>query len=174
MHNPDSTMAQQVAQAIRDFQQQRTGHSPKAVTVVLSEDTLVVTMHEALTPAEKALSRTSAGAAQVRDFHRQLFESSVESLRQEIQRITGVAVRQAAAEVETTTGAVLHVFTSGTMVQVFQLAGGLSAADWNGDGRPGAADGDVAGVTSHEGLRAAADAIRLSAEPLVGSANPEE
>ena len=151
MDNSRTTMAQQVAQAIRDFQQERTGHVPKAVTVVLSEDTLVVTLHEALTPAEKALSRTAEGAAQVRDFHRQLFESSVESLRQEIERITGVAVRQAAAEVETTTGAVLHVFTSGTMVQVFQLAGGLSVESWNGDGPPGAADGDGAGVQLHEG-----------------------
>ena len=151
MNHSRTTMAQQVAQAIRDFQQERTGHVPKAVTVVLSEDTLVVTLHEALTPAERALSRTAEGAAQVRDFHRQLFESSVESLRQEIERITGVAVRQAAAEVETTTGAVLHVFTSGTMVQVFQLAGGLSAETWNGDGRPRAVDGDGDGVKLDEG-----------------------
>lgn len=149
MDKSRSTMGQQVAQAIRDFQQQRTGFAPKAVTVVLSEDTLVVTLHEALSPAEKALSRTAEGAAQVRNFHRQLFESSVELLRQEIERLTGVAVRQAAAEVETTTGAVLHVFTSGTMVQVFQLAGGLTAADWNGNGRPGAAEYDEAGVTLH-------------------------
>jgi len=128
------TMAQQVAQAASDFQRQRTGHAPRAVTVVLSGDTLVVTLHEALSPAEKALARSADGAAQVQEFHRQLFKSSVDSLWQEIERITGVAVREAIAEVETTTGAVMHVFTSGTMVQVFQLAQGVTAETWNGNG----------------------------------------
>ncbi len=127
------TMAQQVAHVVSDFQRQRTGHAPRAVTVVLGEDTLVVTLHEALSPAEKVLARSADGAAQVQEFHRQLFRTSVDSLREEIERITGVAVREAAAEVETT-GAVVHVFTSGTMVQVFQLAEGIAADTWNGSG----------------------------------------
>jgi hypothetical protein len=54
-------------------------------------------------------------------------------LRQEIKRITGVDVREAAAEVEPATGTVVQVFTSGTMVQVFQLSQGISAADWGGN-----------------------------------------
>jgi uncharacterized protein YbcI len=69
----DPTMAEQVAQAISVYQEQRTGYLPKAVTVVLSDDTLVVTLHEALSPAEKALANTSEGAVQVQEFHRQLF-----------------------------------------------------------------------------------------------------
>jgi uncharacterized protein YbcI len=129
------TMAQQVAQAASDFQEQRTGHAPSAVTVVLSEDTLVVTLHGALTPAEETLSRSPAGAAQVQEFHRQLFANSSELLRQEIKRITGVKVREAAAEVGTTTGTVVHAFTSGTMVQVFQLTQGIPADTWNGKER---------------------------------------
>ena len=130
----DPTMAQRVAQAISVFQEQLTGYPPKAVTVVLSDDTLVVTLHEALSPAEKALAGTPEGAAQVQEFHRQLFRSSVDLLREKIKRITGVAVGEAAAEVETMTGAVVHAFTTGTMVQVFQLAGRISADDWNGSG----------------------------------------
>jgi uncharacterized protein YbcI len=122
MNQSQRTVAEQVAEAARAFQQQRTGHSPKAVTVVLGEDTLVITLHEALSPAEKALARSAAGAAQVQEFHRQLFSSSAESLRQEIKRITGREVREAAAEVEATTGSVIQVFTTGTMVQVFQFA----------------------------------------------------
>jgi hypothetical protein len=55
-------------------------------------------------------------------------------LLEEIKRITGVAVGEAAAEVEATTGAVVHAFTTGTMVQVFQLASGISADVWNGNG----------------------------------------
>jgi uncharacterized protein YbcI len=133
------TMAQQVAQAARAFQKQRTGHTPKAVTVVLSQDTLVITLHGALTPAEQATSTNPAGAAQVQEFHRQLFANSSAELRQEIRRITGVEVREAVAEVETATGAVVHAFTSGTMVQVFLLSETLSAETWDGietGGRP--------------------------------------
>src|SRR3972149_3969039 len=104
MNNFKSTIAQQVAQVASDFQQQRTGHAPKAVTVVLSEDTLLVTLHGALSPAEQALAKSPAGAAQVQDFHRQLFADSCEPLRQEIKRITGVEVREAVAEIEPTTG----------------------------------------------------------------------
>ena len=132
MKKLDPTMAQQVAQAISVFQEKRTGYPPKGVTVVLSDETLVVTLHEALSPAERALSRTPEGAAQVQEFHRQLFKSSVDLLREEIKRITGVAVGEAAAEAETTTGAVVHAFTSGTMVQVFRLAGRIPPEAWNG------------------------------------------
>ena len=132
MNKPTRTMAQQVAQAASDFQQQRTGHAPQAVTVGLSEDTLVVTLHGALSPAESAMAQSAAGAAKVREFHQQLFTSAADSLREAIRKITGVAVREAVAEVQTTTGTVVQVFTSGTMVQVFQLAQGISAAVWNG------------------------------------------
>ena len=127
-----STMAQQVAQAAIDFQKQRTGHAPKAVTVVLSGDTMVITLHGALSTAEAALAKSPAGAAQVQDFHRQLFANSCEPLRKEITRITGVEMRESVAEVEPSTGTVVQVFTSGTMVQVFVLAHSLPAGSWNG------------------------------------------
>lgn len=78
------------------FEQGRTGnHGPKSVTVVLSEGTLVITLHNALSPAEKALARTVAGAAQIQESHRQLFANSADSLRQEIKRTTGMEVREA-------------------------------------------------------------------------------
>ena len=134
MDHTNSTMAQQIAVAASAFEQMRTGHGPKSVTVVLSEETLVITLHGALSPAERALAQTPAGAAQVQDFHRQLFTDSADTLRREIKRITGVAVREATAEVETKTGTVVHVFTTGTMVQVFLLAHGISADTWSGSG----------------------------------------
>jgi uncharacterized protein YbcI len=116
------TMAQQVAEAAKVFQQQRTGRAPKAVTVVLGEETLVITLHDALTPAEKALALSPAGAAQVQEFHRQLFLTSADGLRDEIKRITGREVREAVAEVEPATGSVVHAFTTGNVVQVFLLS----------------------------------------------------
>lgn len=130
----NSTMSQRIAQVASAFHQQRTGHEPKSVTVVLSEDTLVITLREALSLAEKALATSAAGAAQVQEFHRQLFSTSSESLRQAIEEITGVEVREATAEVETRTGAVMQVFTNGTMVQVFLLAQSISAEAWNKNG----------------------------------------
>ena len=131
MDMPPSIMAQRVAKAASDFQHQRTGLVPEAVTVVLSADTLVVTLHGALSPAEKALARSPGGAAQVQEFHRQLFTNSSESLCQEIRRITGVEVRQALAEVEPATGAVVQVFNTGTMVQVFLLSQNIPEKTWN-------------------------------------------
>ena len=130
----DPTMAEQVAHAISVFQEQRTGYPPKAVTVVLSDETLVVTLHDALSPVEKALARTPEGAVQVQEYHRQLFKDSVGLLRQEIKRITGVAVGEAVVEMETTTGAIVHAFTTGAMVQVFQLSGRISKEAWHGNG----------------------------------------
>src|SRR5580658_11005732 len=91
-------MAEQIAQAATAFQQQRTGHEPKSVSVVLSGDTLVVTLHGALSPAEQAMAQSPEGAAKVQEFHRQLFLSASESLRNEIKRITGVEVKEAKAE----------------------------------------------------------------------------
>jgi uncharacterized protein YbcI len=125
-------LAQQVAQVARAFQKQRTGHEPTAVTVVMSGETLVITMHGALTPAEQVMAREPDGAAKVQEFHRRLFANDSKSLRDEIKRITGVDVREAAAEVETSTGAVVHAFTSGTMVQVFMLTGPFSGPEQTG------------------------------------------
>ena len=133
-----SNMARQIAQAAGAFERQRTGHPPRSVTVVLSGDTLVITLHGALSPAEKALAQSTAGAAKVQEFHRQLFSNSSRALREEIKRITGVDVRESVAEVEPATGSVVQVFTSGTMVQVFLLAESVPADTWreNGPGEP--------------------------------------
>jgi uncharacterized protein YbcI len=131
MPSSPSTMAQEVADAVTKLQTERTGHAPGTVTVVLSEDTLVVTLNNALTPAEIAMSQTEEGAKSVREFHRQLFDCSIDELRTAINRITGIPIREAAVEVETNSGAVIHAFTSGTMVQVFRLTGRLSQETWN-------------------------------------------
>lgn len=131
MNGTIQTMAQQVAEAVREFQQQQTGQAPRSVTVVLSDNTLFVTLSDALSPAEIALAQTPKGAAQVQEFHQRLFEASAAALKKEIRRITGVEVRESAVEVETTTGTVVHAFASGTMIQVFRLAGEISSDAWN-------------------------------------------
>ena len=56
-------IAQRVAEAAAAFQHQATGHAPASVSVVLNGETVVITLRGALTPAEMALSQTSAGAS---------------------------------------------------------------------------------------------------------------
>jgi uncharacterized protein YbcI len=122
MNQLPSPISQKLAELASASQEQRTGHAPQAVTVVLSDDTLVFTLQDALTPAEKALAKSADGAVRVQEFHRQLFANSIDGMRQEIARITGRQVREAAAEVETAAGTMIHAFTTGAMVQVFLLA----------------------------------------------------
>jgi uncharacterized protein YbcI len=129
---PRLTMADQLAKAIGEFQLNRTGYAPHSVTAILSENTIVVMLKGALTPAEKMLSRTPEGADKIRMFHRELFQSSLELLQPKIERITGYAVIEANAEVEASSSAVVEVSTTGTMVQVFQLAGKPSVDAWSG------------------------------------------
>jgi uncharacterized protein YbcI len=128
----DPRVAQQIAQAASAFEERRTGHAPQSVSVVLAADTLVVTLHGTLSEAEKVMARTPEGAARLQELHRRLFDGEAESLREEIRRITGVAVREARAAVEPATGTVVQVFTTGTMVQVFLMAGPVSADNWAG------------------------------------------
>ena len=135
MDVPNSEMAKQVAFAAMAFEQKRIGRAPESVTAVMSGDTLVVTLHGSLSPAEKALAKHPEGAAQVQQFHQQLFNDSAGSLREEIKRITGVEVREATIEVDTDSGAVVKAFTSGTVVQVFLLAGSVVADTWSGSGK---------------------------------------
>jgi uncharacterized protein YbcI len=136
-NGPAPSKAQQIAGAATEFERHRTGQVPRSVTVVLSDDTLVITLHGVLSRAERELARSPGGAAQVQEFHRQLFLSSCGPLRQAIERITGVEVREATAEVETATGTAVQVFPSGTAVQVFLLAGRVKADTWGASG-PGA------------------------------------
>ncbi len=127
MNTANVPLAQLIARAARASEQERTGHAPLGVTVVLGEEILVIAVNGALSPAERALARTVTGAAEIRDFRRQLFASSSAGLRGEITRITGLQVTEAMTEVDAATGGAVHGFTSGTVVQVFLLAGSLPA-----------------------------------------------
>ena len=137
MSTSNFTMAKQIARTAGELGMKRTGLMPAGVTVVQSDGTLVITLHGALSPAEKALARTPAGALQVQEFHRELFASNAAAQRAEIRRITGVEVREATAEVEPSTGSVVAVFATGTIVQVFLLKSSIPEAIWNASGPEG-------------------------------------
>ena len=125
MAESNSQMAKQAARAACEFEQQRTGRTPQSVTAVLCDDSLVITLRGVLSPAEKDLAKNPAGAAQVQEFHRQLFMSSCAPLRREIEIIVGVVVRETTSEVATETG---------TVVQVFLLAATVAPSTWSGAG----------------------------------------
>lgn len=125
------TMNERIARKAGALQKRLTGLRPTSVTVIQSDGTLVITLHGALSPAERALARTPAGAAKVQEFHRQLFATNADSIRNEIRRITGVEVRQATAEIEPSTGSIVAVFATGTVVQVFLLKSNMLAETWN-------------------------------------------
>jgi uncharacterized protein YbcI len=128
MPQPPS-MAQQIAQSAIAFEEQRLGRKPTSVAVALAGDALVITMHGVLSPAEQALAASPAGAAQLQEFHQQLFQISSDPLRREIKRITGLEICEVAKDKAT---AAVQVFSVGTVVQVFVLAGRLPADSWSG------------------------------------------
>jgi uncharacterized protein YbcI len=125
-------MKQQIADAVCAFQHHSTGRAPKAVNVVISDDTLVVTLRDGLSPAETKLAKSPAGAVQMQNYHHRLFKCSCGSLLLEIKRITGLEVREATADLETSTGAVMQVFVTGTIVYVFLLSGRIPAEQESG------------------------------------------
>jgi uncharacterized protein YbcI len=130
MDQVHATVARTLAEAASAFEERRTGHAPKSVSVVLSENTLVITLHGALSAAEMALAQNPAGAAKVQEFHRELFNNSAGELRQEIKRITGVEVSATAS------GSIVQVLATGTVVQVFLLARSVPSGSWSGS-QPG-------------------------------------
>src|SRR5687768_3779582 len=99
MDESGPTRAQQAARTVSAFERKRTGRLPKSVAVVLGGETLVATLHGALSSAEQAVAQTPAGLALVREFHRALFASACGPLRQEVERIAGAEVHEAGAEV---------------------------------------------------------------------------
>jgi uncharacterized protein YbcI len=122
--NPHSSLAEQIAHATWTFERQRTGHGAEWVTVVLCEHMLFITLRNALSPAEQALSRSQNGAAQVQLFHRELFAGSAESFAREIQQITGTNVNESA----------VLVFENGTMILVLLLTEIVATETWSGPG----------------------------------------
>jgi uncharacterized protein YbcI len=124
------TIAQEIAQAAIAFQQESTGIAPESVTVLLGEKTLVVTMQDALSPAEKQMASSPEGAARVNEFHQRLFQTSAPALHNELQRILGVEISESSIGMEPTAGRFVEVFPSGALVQVFLLTRAVSPDIW--------------------------------------------
>jgi uncharacterized protein YbcI len=130
MTETTSTIAQEIARAAIAFQHEATGIAPESCTVLMGEQTLVVTLQDALSLAEKQMASTPEGAARVNEFHQRLFQSSAAALHVELQRILGVAIRESSIEMEPVAGRFVEVFPSGALVQVFLLAHAVPPGMW--------------------------------------------
>ncbi len=120
-------VARQVAQAAGTFEHLLLGRAPTSVTVVADGDWMVVSLHEPFTAAERRIARDPEGSVRVQDFHRYLFENSLESLVGHVRRRTGVELRGAIAHVDVVTGSVLKTFTTSADVDLFLMGRGLPA-----------------------------------------------
>lgn len=116
-----ASMADRIGAAARDFQFRQTGRAPGSTTVVLKDQTLVITLSGALSEAERVLSRNPDVASKVHEFHRRLFNGSADEMRAEIHGITGVTVGEAQAEPVCAPGSTIHAFSSGALIQVYLL-----------------------------------------------------
>ena len=120
-------LARTVAQVTASFEHLLLGRSPTSVSVVAEDDWMVVNLHEPLSPTEQRLARDDEGAHRVHDFHRYLFENTLDSLLRQIRRRTGVVLRGAIAHVDLQTGSVLKTLTTRPEVDLFLLGPGLPA-----------------------------------------------
>ena len=98
-------LARQVAHATGSFEHVLLGRSPTSVSVVADGGWMVVHVHEPFTAAERRLAADAGGAARVREFHRYLFENSLDALLRHV----------------------LKTFTTQTDVDLFLLGRGLPA-----------------------------------------------
>ena len=117
----DRECQKQLAEIAGVQQQLRTGHPPKQVDIAFAGDALVMVLHDALTIAEKKLLQDPHAAHQLQAFHRELFLSSSNTMKQEIARVTGRTVRESSSEIETASGSLVYAPATGVMIQVYLL-----------------------------------------------------
>lgn len=133
MVNSKINLAQQIALTAIDFARRRTGYTATWASVMLRENTLVITLDGALSPLEQDLVKSPGGAAKVREIHSRYFRSFSGELRDEIKKIIGIGICDGGAEIITTRSVIGCTNTTDTMVQIFLLARKAIPETWSGD-----------------------------------------
>jgi len=124
----DTWLARRVARAASSFEHGLLGRSPTSVTVVGSGGWMVVHLQEPFSQLERRLAREDQSAAcRVAEFHRQLFDQSVEALCEHVHQATGVAFRGGLAHIDVVTGSIHKTLATATQVDVFLMGQGLPA-----------------------------------------------
>lgn len=125
-------IAQKIAQIAWNYEFQNRGHVPKSVHVVLSGNTLVVTFHGALTLAELVLVQTRQGAEQIQEFQQSLFAGSAQEMLREMEKATEDFAEGVVTASPFSAGALIKVFETGTIIQVFLLSKNFPTDSWSG------------------------------------------
>ena len=118
----DRDSVKELAEIASVQQQLRTGHPPKKGDVAFAGNAVVMVLHDALTRAEKKLAQDPKATNQLQAFHRELFLNSSNTMKQEIARVTGRAVRETVSELETGAGSLVYAPATGVMIQVYMLS----------------------------------------------------
>lgn len=127
----NANIARQVFEVVTAVELQNEGHLPRAVSVVLCGRTLVITLEGVLSQFEQELIKSSTGAAQVQEFHQQLFLKEPTAFWREISRITGLRFRTEASSDDPVVCACVNVFGSGTVVNVSLLEDFVENSSWS-------------------------------------------
>lgn len=126
-----ASLARQIAQHIRAYHARVEGHPPEAITVVVHGRTLVISLEGALSSVELSLMQSPSGAAQVQEFHRQLFWKPSSTLWHEISKLLGIEGVEPSGD-GPASRACVQAFANGTVIHVFLLDQPAPASSWSG------------------------------------------
>lgn len=106
-------LRQQIAAAVSDFQRTQMAVSCESVAVDFHDETLVVTLRGATSPAERDYARNREARELLEKFYHQLFEVIKPILEARIQEITRRQVQRSRLDIdpESGTGVILATLT---------------------------------------------------------------
>ena len=137
MNTSGPTMAHQIAQAAISLEKRLTGHERKWRVAFMNDDPIVIAVHASLTADEVAQTQCMGGGARIKEVHRALFAACRNSMRQEIERITGMEVSEASVDTEPAAGGVVLLFETDASASSLPSAPGAAGAAPVGFRRPG-------------------------------------
>jgi uncharacterized protein YbcI len=114
-------VARRLTRAVVDFEYRLYGRPPLSVTVVALENGIVVNLHERLAAIERGVATDDDGSLRVCRLHRDLFETSLSSLRDHLRCTTGIEVQAAIVHVDPATGSVLKTLSTTPGVDLFVI-----------------------------------------------------
>jgi len=119
-------LSRRIAQAAGTFEHLLMHRAPTSITIVASDTSLVLTIHESFSPAERRLAADGAnGLERVSEYHHSLFDNSLDSLCRHVRTFSGVELCGAAAHVDARTGSVLKTLTTRAAVDTFVFGEGV-------------------------------------------------
>jgi hypothetical protein len=119
-------LSRRIAQAAGSFEHLLMHRAPASITIVATDQSLVLTIHEPFSPAERRLAADGgSGLSRVAEYHRSLFDNSLDALCRHVRLLSGVELHGAAIHVDARTGSVLKTLTTKAAVDTFVFGEGV-------------------------------------------------